>query len=96
MTEKWDQSYLKQDHPELDRSVLYHLSKAVKKTTLAPVEIAQAYLSNPELAKKLTHYTFDMKELKELRKDILENTEKYQNILQRSWDSSIFKYEDRH
>ncbi len=72
------------------------MSKAVGKATLAPVEIAKEYLSNPQLAKQLTHYTFDLKELKNLRTDVLDNPEKYQKILESSWSEGFFKYEDRH
>jgi hypothetical protein len=81
LTEKWDETYLKQEHPELSRSILYHLSKAVGRKTLAPIHLAKQYLSNPDLAKSLTHYTFDLKELKALRRDILTNPEKYEQAL---------------
>lgn len=82
LTEKWDETYLKQQHPELHRSVLYHISKAVGRKTFAPPEIAKSYLSNPELARSLTHYTFDLNELKALRRDVLLNPEKYAQILE--------------
>lgn len=93
MTEKWDETYLTKPHPELQRSVLYHLSKAVGKTTLAPVELARQYMTNPDMAKQLTHYTFDLKELKALRKDILSNPEKYEQLLKQ--DNGTFYNKDR-
>lgn len=41
LTEKWDETYRNQEHPELHKSVLWHLSKAIGKRNIAPVELAK-------------------------------------------------------
>lgn len=81
LSERWDQSFLLQEHPEIESSIIHHISKTVGKRTIAPLEIAKQYLSNPELAKQMTTLAFDKEELEKLRKDILLNPETYKKML---------------
>ena len=74
LTEKWDESFRDMDHPNITRSPLYYISKAVGRVNLAPAELARAYLTGgPEMRRKLQLVTFDESELRKLQVDILAN-----------------------
>jgi hypothetical protein len=47
LTEDWNHTYLEQEHPEIQSSFLYHISKAIGKRSLAPPELAKQYLTSP-------------------------------------------------
>lgn len=81
MEEKWDQSWREMDHPDLNKHVLFHLSKAVGRVSLSPEELVKSYLTDKNHAKQNTAFVLDEKELKNLRKDILENPHKYQSVI---------------
>ena len=70
--------------------MMWHLSKAVGKATLAPPEMARTYLSNPEAAKSLQLYLFDKKELEKLREDILTDPGKYEEVLKKEREHDPF------
>jgi hypothetical protein len=65
------------DHPDLDRHVLFNLSKAVGRVSLSPDELVKSFLTDKDQAKEMTAFVLDEKELKNLRRDILENPVKY-------------------
>jgi hypothetical protein len=83
LKEKWDSplSFREMQHPHAHQSFLAHLAKAIGKASIAPPELAKAYLTSGEKAKLLTTYTFDKAELEKLRDDILANPVKYEMAL---------------
>lgn len=48
MTEKWDESFRNTNHPDLIRTPLYYLSKAIGRVSLTEPELAKSYLTEPE------------------------------------------------
>ena len=64
------------------------------KVNLAPPELAKQYLSNPDRQKQMQLYTFDKEELLKLRRDILENPEKYEKLFTTSKGTYDIKYDN--
>lgn len=83
LKEKWDSpvSFREMDHPDINKSFLSYLSKAIGKSAIAPPELAKAYLTSGDRASSLTSFTFDKGELEKLRDDILANPLKYELAL---------------
>jgi hypothetical protein len=83
LKEKWDGnvSFREMEHPDINKSFLSYLSKAIGKSAIAPPELAKAYLTSGDRAKSLTSFTFDKGELEKLRDDILANPLKYELAL---------------
>ena len=69
------------EHPDIQRSVLWHLSKVIGKQSLAPQEMMRQYLTDPNFKNSTDVFTIDKKELEKLQKDLLENPEKYEEML---------------
>jgi hypothetical protein len=40
LVENWDQSWREIDHPDIKKSPLYYISKAIGRVNLAPAELA--------------------------------------------------------
>jgi hypothetical protein len=53
-------------HPDIETSVMYHIGKAVGKTTFAPEFMIKEYLTDPATAQAMTSYVFDKSELEKL------------------------------
>jgi hypothetical protein len=83
LTEKWDgeKSYREMEHPDIQKSFLWHLSKAIGKRNITPPELAKQYLTNPDLHKTMNLFTFDKEELLRLRRDILERPQYYEELI---------------
>lgn len=84
-------------HPDIGQSFLSMLGQAVGKASLAPPEVARAYLTDKtgQVAKSLSVYTFDKKELERLRSDILANPEKYEKALKHGLTRHVPKLGDK-
>jgi len=80
--EKWDKSWRDADvsHERIEQSPLYHLSKAIGRVSISPIELSKEYLTNPASRNNLSLLTFDKKELLALQKDIYKNHQKWENI----------------
>jgi len=61
LSEPFDKSFRDQENPMLKHSVMHQLSKAVGKTSIAPLEIAQHFMTAPKA--DLTLFTLDQEEL---------------------------------
>ena len=46
-SESWEQSWRDVNHPYIEKSPLFHLSKAIGRATFSPVELTKEYLTNP-------------------------------------------------
>lgn len=80
LTEKWDEAWRDVEHPDIKRSPMYYISKALNRHNLAPKELAAAYLTGDiKTREKLSVVTFDEAELRRLQADVMEDPQKYIN-----------------
>ena len=70
------------EHPQIASSPLYHLSKAVGKVSLTPLELTREYLTNPEARDKMTMLTLDKDELLRLQDDVFNDPLKYKKMFE--------------
>ena len=69
------------EHPDLQHTPLYYLSKAIGRVDLTIPELTQSYLTDPANREQMQMFTIDKDELEKLNDDILSNPEKYEMIL---------------
>ena len=81
MSESWEQSWRDTEHPQLQKSPLYHLSKAIGRVSYSPIELTKEYLTNPDMRDQLSMLTVDKKELLKLQEDLYANPQKWTEIL---------------
>jgi hypothetical protein len=81
MKEKWDQSWRDGSHPELVKSPLYLLSKAIGRISITTPELTKAYMTDPGNRDAMTLFTFNKSEIEKLNRDVISNPEKYEMIL---------------
>ena len=55
------------EHPDIQKSFLWHLSKAIGRINITPPELVKQFLTNPDIKEATTLYTFDKEELIKLR-----------------------------
>lgn len=79
-SESWTESWRDVNSPWIQKSPLFHLSKAIGRTSISPVELTQEYLTNPAARKQLSMLTIDKEELLKLQDDIYSNPQKYEAI----------------
>ena len=80
LSENWEKSWRDVPHPLIEKSPLYHLSKAIGRVTYSPIELSQEYLTNPQLRDQLSMLTIDKNELLKIQDDIYQNPQKYEAI----------------
>ena len=66
LSESWDKNWRSFSHPLIEKSPLYHLSKAIGRVSISPIELTREYLTNPDAREQLSMLTVDKKELLKL------------------------------
>ena len=82
LTEDWDKSWRDMEHPKIASSPLYHLSKAVGRVSLTPLELTREYLTNPEARDSMTVLALDKDELLRLQDDVFKDPMKYRQMFE--------------
>jgi starvation-inducible outer membrane lipoprotein len=94
LTESWEKSWRDTPHPAIEKSPLFHLSKAIGRVEMSPVELTKEYLLNPELRKNFSMLTVDKAELLKIQADVYANPQKYEAIFtapdRTDWGSERF------
>ena len=78
LSEKWDTNWRHFSHPLIEKSPLHHLSKAIGRVSISPIELTREYLTNPSMRKDLSMLTIDKNELLKIQEDIYANPQKYE------------------
>jgi len=52
LNEKWDEAWRNTEHPNMKRSPMHYISKAIGRVNLAPKELAAAYLSGDKTVRE--------------------------------------------
>ena len=80
LTEDWEQSWHDMSHPGIEKSPIHHLSKAVGRASLTPIELTREYMTNPAARESMSVLTLDKEELLKLQDDVFKNPMKYQKM----------------
>ena len=62
-SEQWDKSWRDFNHPLIEKSPLYHLSKAIGRASVSPIELTREYLTNPNVRADFSMLTVNKEEL---------------------------------
>ena len=82
LSENWEKSWRDVDveHPQIVKSPLHHIAKAIGRVSISPIELTKEYMTNPKTRDQLSMLTVDKKELLKLQDDIYANPQKYEEI----------------
>lgn len=68
---------------------MWYVSQAVGRASLAPIELVNEFLTNPNAKDAMTVFTLDKEELLKLRDDVYNNPDKWRHIFteRERWDT---------
>ena len=67
-------------HPAIERSPIHHISKAVGRASLTPIELTREFLTNPQAREGMSVLTLDKEELLKLQDDVFKDPLKYEKM----------------